>query len=376
MVKAKPRAGELTTTNYHWTLPTVGASDDQWGGYLNANLISIDSVVFGIQASIPTVPAASTTTPAMDGTAAVGTGATWARADHVHPTDISLYPASNPSSFQTAAQVTAALPIASSTTPVMDGTAAVGTGTTWARADHKHPSDTSKYDASNPSSFQTAAQVTTSLGAYLPKAGGTLTGALFGTAFTASGAIGGASISSTANISASGTLNANGSVNSGNLVTAVGGYQTQAGQSGAVVAHMFNINWTGTAQLWIDTSNVGTITVSSDYRIKKDVAALPTMWERAKALRPISYTHKDYTPANAPAKEDGSPADPLFIADDIERWGFVAHELQETLIPSAATGVKDDPVHVQSPNPWVVIATLTKALQEAMARIEALEAAR
>jgi hypothetical protein len=32
----------------------------------------------------------------------------------------------------------------SSTTPLMDGTAAVGAGTTWARADHVHPSDTSR----------------------------------------------------------------------------------------------------------------------------------------------------------------------------------------------------------------------------------------
>jgi hypothetical protein len=36
------------------------------------------------------------------------------------------------------------VPVASSTTPVMDGAAAVGSGTTWARADHVHPSDTSR----------------------------------------------------------------------------------------------------------------------------------------------------------------------------------------------------------------------------------------
>lgn len=37
---------------------------------------------------------------------------------------------------------------ASTTTPKMDGTAAVGTSTDYARADHVHPSDTSKVDAS------------------------------------------------------------------------------------------------------------------------------------------------------------------------------------------------------------------------------------
>jgi len=65
----------------------------------------------------------------------------------------------------------------------------------------------------------------------------------------------------------------------------------------------------------------------------------------------------------------------LFEADDIERWGFLAHELQETLVPSAASCEKDAEDAIQSPNPWTVIAALTSALQEAMSRIEALESA-
>ena len=48
MVKAKPRAGELQTLNYGWTKPTVGASDDAWGGYFNTNLDGIDSTVKGV----------------------------------------------------------------------------------------------------------------------------------------------------------------------------------------------------------------------------------------------------------------------------------------------------------------------------------------
>jgi hypothetical protein len=36
------------------------------------------------------------------------------------------------------------VPVASSTVPAMDGTAAVGAGTTWAKADHIHPTDTSR----------------------------------------------------------------------------------------------------------------------------------------------------------------------------------------------------------------------------------------
>jgi hypothetical protein len=53
------------------------------------------------------IPAASTTNPAMDGTAAPGSGMTWARGDHVHPVDVSRYAANNPSGYQTVAQVTA-----------------------------------------------------------------------------------------------------------------------------------------------------------------------------------------------------------------------------------------------------------------------------
>lgn len=40
------------------------------------------------------------------------------------------------------------LPKASSATPKMDGTGAAGTGTAWARADHVHPTDTSRASAS------------------------------------------------------------------------------------------------------------------------------------------------------------------------------------------------------------------------------------
>lgn len=42
----------------------------------------------------------------------------------------------------------AAIPSASDTAPAMDGTASAGSGTTWARADHVHPTDTSRASAS------------------------------------------------------------------------------------------------------------------------------------------------------------------------------------------------------------------------------------
>jgi hypothetical protein len=59
---------------------------------------------------VPTPPpAGSNTPPSMDGVAAAGSGASFARADHVHPSDTSLYPVTNPAGYQTAGQVTAAI---------------------------------------------------------------------------------------------------------------------------------------------------------------------------------------------------------------------------------------------------------------------------
>jgi hypothetical protein len=190
------------------------------------------------------------------------------------------------------------------------------------------------------------------------------------------------------------------SIQPGGSVQLSNGWLNKQGSAGAYGGSVSNLYYTGSGtQLWIDVSNFGLINVTSDYRIKKDVIDLPGMWDTVKALRPIKYTHKDFTP---PAEKlsraqrikerdkrvkdgakDGISTNepsldhlngPMVAGDDIERWGFVAHELQETLVPSASSGVKDSPDHIQSPNPFTVIAALTKALQEAMARIERLEA--
>ena len=50
---------------------------------------SVNGQTGTVSITIPTVPSASTTAPSMDGTASYGSGTTWARADHVHPTDTS-----------------------------------------------------------------------------------------------------------------------------------------------------------------------------------------------------------------------------------------------------------------------------------------------
>jgi hypothetical protein len=85
-----------STTNYGWTKPDVGGSNNQWGTYVNSDLDGIDSTVKSVSTAIP---AASTTTPVMDGTAAVGVGTTWARADHVHASDTSRAPATGSANY-------------------------------------------------------------------------------------------------------------------------------------------------------------------------------------------------------------------------------------------------------------------------------------
>jgi hypothetical protein len=155
-------------------------------------------------------PPPATLPPLMDGTAAVGVANAWAREDHVHPRDTSLMPivggtftggvafnagaiipgpnllqinggtvgdilVSNGATFDWGA-LPGPPPAASTTPPLMDGTVAVGVGTTFARADHVHPTDTSRAAAA-------------ALAGYLPLTGGTLTGALNGTSANFSGAI-------------------------------------------------------------------------------------------------------------------------------------------------------------------------------------------
>lgn len=63
---------------------------------------------FITSADVPEGAAASTTTPLMDGTAATGTETTFARGDHIHPTDTSRAPLASPTFTGTPAAPTAA----------------------------------------------------------------------------------------------------------------------------------------------------------------------------------------------------------------------------------------------------------------------------
>ena len=138
------------------------------------------------------------------------------------------------------------------------------------------------------------------------------------------------------------------------------GYNTKQGVSNALGNNAFNIFWTGSQpQLWIDNSNIGVISTTSDYRVKDNVTPiLDGSIDRIKQLRPVQYQYTNY--------ED------LFTADGVTREGFIAHEVAE-VIPSGVEGEKDDPNQIQSLKLDAILSVTVKALQEAVAKIETLE---
>ena len=148
------------------------------------------------------------------------------------------------------------------------------------------------------------------------------------------------------------------------------GQQGRNGTGGSYTGDWHNwIYSAGLVYILVGNQNKGAIQMVCDYRTKRDAAPLPSMWDKVKALKPISYKYKPL-PGETPVPE----IDAITGGIDAERWGFVAHELQADLTPFAATFKKDAVDAVQAPNLLVVVTALTKALQEAMQRIEALEA--
>lgn len=129
-----------------------------------------------------------------------------------------------------------------------------------------------------------------------------------------------------------------------------------ANTSGSTRNLVFFINGaTNTGRITTDGTNT-TYSTSSDYRLKENVAPMTGAVEKVKALKPVSYTWK---------------------STGKQGQGFIAHELQ-AIVPDAVVGDKDaidekgNPSY-QSIDTSFLVATLTAALQEALARIETLE---
>lgn len=139
-------------------------ADPTFTGTPDAPTAAVDTATTQLATTAFVINQAGASTPAMDGTGAVGTSTRYARADHVHPTDTTRAPLASPTFTGTPASVTAAVDTntteiattafviaqASTATPIIDGTAAVGISLRYARGDHVHPTDSTRAPLASP----------------------------------------------------------------------------------------------------------------------------------------------------------------------------------------------------------------------------------
>jgi hypothetical protein len=278
----------------------------------------------------------------------------------------------NDTSIATTAFVQAALPVASATNPVMNGVAAPGAATAWSRGDHVHPTDTSRYAAANPSGYQTAAQVSATVGNYFPLSGGTVSGSV-----TATG-----NILSNNNLYCTGTLVIGPSVGtSGVVYLASAGNITHAAFSGGnlnsinLYANSTWLNGSLTTRGLQPTYDNGFVNgyngmawsnvfsyyfgTSSDISHKTDVQPLPDCIAILQALEPKRFRFNN-----------GADTD-MFRNDT--HWGFVAQDVQRAMVGHEFGGHRVEEDGKQSIAYNELVAVLWKACQELTARVAALE---
>jgi hypothetical protein len=245
----------------------------------------------------------------------------------------------------------------------MNGTAAVGTGTTWARADHVHQSDTTK----------------------LSLTGGTLTGGLTGTSALFTG------------IQSSGNLQVNGLAYFG--LSSVGDFIIQVAvpnrQIQFTTGYAFNLNasngnytWSAssTTMLLLDPSGNLTVTTkgyqpgggswaaTSDARIKDVESDYKAGLEEIGKLRPVVYRYKGND-----VHHEGEASPHKMVAEKATPYiGLIAQEV-EAIFPGMVTkgegwidGVKVDDLRTLDTSSLIYV--LVNAVKTLTARIEALEA--
>ena len=302
-------------------------------------------------------------TPVALGDASAGNATTVARSNHVHPT----------TGLMTTGHAANAITGFGATSAALDDSGLNGNSTLVARSDHVHPRTglmTTVHAANAISGFATTAvalaatqdpgNVTTvARGNHVHPTTGLMTTGHAANAITGFGYVPVA-------------MGPNYAAGSGTNVARIdhvhpypSGYGGRQGTGGGTTGSPFNIYWAGTAaQLWIDTTLVGTLTTSSDYRLKRAVTPVaPGALARVLQLRPVTYRWRPVA---------------LWQDDGVSREGFVAHEVQ-AIIPSAVDGDKDAVTSAGAIQPqsllWApLVAVLTAAVQELAARVVALEA--
>jgi hypothetical protein len=244
------------------------------------------------------------------------------------------YNATNPAGYQTAAQVTAVLPVAATTNPLMDGTAAVGTGTTWARADHVHASDTSR----------------------LPLIGGTLSGALAINPATAVEPL---------------TMQVPSGGNARLWQTVTGTRQWSTGVMTSSGKYQIDDQTTPATRFVIDTNGntyntTGSWVTLSDARLKTDIVPYERGLAAVRQLNPVAFRFNGRSPMAG-------------AGENALRYGLIADDVQ--LVMPEICGSTDIVLTgeeilttVATLEPGQMIYALINAVKELATKVDALEA--
>jgi hypothetical protein len=151
------------------------------------------------------------------------------------------------------------------------------------------------------------------------------------------------------------------SANSGDVYAAITnstntGYLYDSGSASSSNALFCIKNGVGVGSITC-TASATAFNTSSDYRLKHDIQPMTGALAKVAQLKPVTYK---------------------WNADDSQSQGFIAHELQE-VVPECVTGEKDavdaeGKPQYQGIDTSFLVATLTAALQEAVAEINSLKA--
>lgn len=169
----------------------------------------------------------------------------------------------------------------------------------------------------------------------------------------------------------SGDTSIGGNLFVGNIIRAVG-RTSRRGVSGAYGGNYHNWYWSGSGvEMWVDTTNIGTVAVTSDERVKRSIRPLPqdALRQSIAEIKPISYRIRRIG---------------IFYDDGRPKLGFSAQNLS-TALPESVIGDVDAVNEDGSPRPASVdlnpivaalvleVQALGRDLSAALSRIHELE---